>query len=48
MDEQKRDELTVGALAPDFSLEGSQGKDVSLGEFRARANVVMFFVREFN
>ena len=42
------DELVVGSLAPDFQLAGSQGQEVSLADFRAKTNVVLFFVREFN
>jgi len=48
MDEEKKDELTVGSLAPDFRLPGSQGQKVSLADYRSKANVVLFFVREFN
>jgi peroxiredoxin len=48
MEEAKVDELTAGSPAPDFRLLGSHGQDVSLTEFRSKANVVLFFVREFN
>ena len=47
MDQEKVEELAVGARAPEFRLASSQGGEVSLAEVCARANVVLFFVREF-
>lgn len=44
--EQSRD-LAVGDMAPDFRLPTGDGREVTLGEYRGRANVVLFFVRAF-
>ncbi len=40
-------EFNVGSLAPDFSLESNAGTPVRLSEYRGRANVVLYFMREF-
>ncbi len=40
-----RDDLEVGAVAPDFTLEDSEGA-ISLADFRDRQPVVLFFMRE--
>ncbi len=48
MAEEKVEELAIGAQAPEFRLASSQGGEVSLAEVCAAANVVLFFVREFN
>jgi peroxiredoxin Q/BCP len=36
-------ELEVGDPAPDFSLPSTEGRDVSLEEFRGKKSVVLFF-----
>ena len=41
-------ELFIGSPAPDFSLPSNQGRDIKLSDFKSRANVILFFVREFN
>jgi peroxiredoxin len=40
-------EFNVGSPAPDFSLESNAGTLVHLSEYRERANVVLYFMREF-
>jgi len=35
--------LTVGQLAPDFTLKDQHGKDVSLSDYRGKKNVVVVF-----
>ena len=40
--------LKVGDMAPDFKLRDTNGKDVTLSEFRGKNNVVLaFFVLAF-
>ena len=40
--------LKVGDMAPDFKLRDTSGKEVTLGEFRGKNNVVLaFFVLAF-
>ncbi len=34
--------ITVGEMAPEFTLEGSNGEEVSLADFRGK-NVVLYF-----
>jgi len=41
-------ELTIGSLAPEFSLPASTGTEIALADFRSKHNVYLFFVREFN
>jgi len=41
-------ELELGSKTPDFTLPASSGGDVALSDYRGRANVVLFFVREYN
>jgi peroxiredoxin Q/BCP len=38
---QDSPELKVGALAPDFSLRGSDGKTHTLAEYRGKSAVVL-------
>jgi hypothetical protein len=38
---QKRTELTVGDLAPGFSLQGSDGKTYTLADFKGKSAVVL-------
>jgi peroxiredoxin len=40
-------EVNVGKLAPDFGLESNGGAIVRLSEYRGRAHVVLYFMREF-
>lgn len=40
-------EVNVGSLAPDFRLESNGGAIVRLSEYRGRAHVVLYFMREF-
>jgi thioredoxin-dependent peroxiredoxin len=37
--------LEPGEPAPDFRLPSTQGKDVTLSEFRGRKHVVLAFLR---
>ena len=39
--------ITVGELAPDFTLADTEGDSVSLSQFRARRHVVLAFLRGF-
>ena len=41
-------EITIGSLAPEFSLPASNGTEVALADFHSKKNVYLFFVREFN
>ncbi|HNB42413.1 MAG TPA: peroxiredoxin family protein, partial [Anaerolineales bacterium] len=36
----------IGSLAPDFKLTATNGQSVSLGNFRGKSNVIVFFIRE--
>jgi peroxiredoxin Q/BCP len=36
-------ELTVGDPAPDFRLPSTEGREISLKEFRGKKNVVLYF-----
>jgi len=40
-------EVNVGSLAPDFRLESNGGALVRLSEYRGRAHMVLYFMREF-
>ena len=40
-------DVNVGLLAPDFGLESDGGAIVRLSEFRGRAHVILYFMREF-
>jgi hypothetical protein len=40
-------DVNVGLLAPDFGLESDGGAIVRLSEYRGRAHVVLYFMREF-
>jgi peroxiredoxin len=42
------DELNVGSPALDFKLLANNGREIGLGEYRDKAAVVLFFVREYN
>lgn len=37
--------VTVGSLAPDFTLEALSGPPVTLSEFRGRQNIILVFYR---
>lgn len=37
----------VGAMAPDFTLVGSNG-EISLADYRGKQNVILYFMREFS
>jgi peroxiredoxin len=37
----------VGAIAPDFTLAGSNG-EISLADYRGKQNVILYFMREFS
>jgi peroxiredoxin Q/BCP len=41
------DELEVGSPAPDFKLPASTGGEVALTNYRGKADVILFFVREY-
>ena len=42
------DELNVGSRAPEFKLPANDGREISLVDYRDKALVVLFFVREYN
>jgi peroxiredoxin len=37
----------VGALAPDFTLQDTQGNKIRLGDYRGQKHVVLVFTRGF-
>lgn len=42
------DEVSVGSRAPEFRLSAQDGREIGLADYRGRAPVVLFFVREYN
>jgi peroxiredoxin len=42
------EELNVGSPAPDFTLPAGDGREIRLSDYRGKAAVVLFFVREYN
>ncbi len=40
--------ITVGSIAPEFTLPASNGTEISLADYRNKNNVYLFFIREFN
>ncbi len=47
MGEENIQEADLGSAAPDFRLPASNGEEIGLGDFQEKANVVLFFVREY-
>jgi peroxiredoxin len=47
MSEETDSEVQLGSPAPDFRLLASNNQQISLEDFRGKANVVLFFVREY-
>jgi thioredoxin-dependent peroxiredoxin len=45
---RKKDRVTVGSLAPDFTLPSQSGEMVSLGDFLGKRPVVIFFYPKDN
>jgi cytochrome oxidase Cu insertion factor (SCO1/SenC/PrrC family) len=41
------DRVRVGQPAPDFTLEDSDGKNISLADYRGKKNVVLVFYRGY-
>ncbi len=41
-------ELEVGSQAPEFRLPASDGREIVLADYRGKALVGLFFVREYN
>ncbi len=39
--------VSVGSLAPDFTLESKDGKPVTLSDYRGKKNVVLVFYRGY-
>jgi len=39
-------EAKIGSIAPDFMLLATNGREISLKEFRGKSNVIVFFIRE--
>ena len=42
------EELHAGSPAPDFKLPANNGREISLADYRDKAHIVLFFVREYN
>ncbi len=40
--------LNVGSPAPDFTLPATDGREIRLSDYRDKALIVLFFVREYN
>ena len=40
-------ELNVDSMAPDFKLPANHGGEVGLADYRGKASVILFFVREY-
>ena len=40
--------LEVGSPAPDFKLKANTGQEIGLVDYKGKAHVVLFFVREYN
>lgn len=38
----------VGSPAPDFKLMANTGQEIGLADYKGKAHVVLFFVREYN
>ncbi len=36
----------IGSFAPDFRLRATNGQEIALSNFRGKANVIVFFIRE--
>ncbi len=41
-------QVEIGSQAPGFRLPAASGGEVSLSDYRDKANVAIFFVREYN
>lgn len=42
------DEMNVGSPAPEFKLSANNGREIKLVDYRDKALVILFFVREYN
>ncbi len=42
------EDINVGSPVPDFMLPATDGRPVRLADYRGKARVVLFFVREHN
>jgi len=42
------DDGNVGTRAPEFNLSANDGREIGLLDYRDKALVVLFFVREYN
>ncbi len=40
--------IEAGVIAPDFTLESSDGAIIHLADYRAHSSVLVYFMREFN
>jgi peroxiredoxin len=47
MSEESDSEVQLGSPAPDFRLLASNNQQIGLEDFRGKANMVLFFVREY-
>ncbi len=42
------EDINIGSPAPDFTLSAPDGRLFRLADYRGKARVVLFFVREYN
>lgn len=47
MEGHQDQDLALGDPAPGFRLHSGDGREITLAEYRGKANVVLFFVRAF-
>ncbi len=40
--------MNIGEMAPDFKLDASNGKQVSLADYRGEKNIVLYFYPKDN
>jgi peroxiredoxin len=41
-------EVREGSVVPDFRLQSSTGDEIGVGDYREKAHLVLFFVREYS
>lgn len=47
MAEEKDQEVREGLTVPDFRLRSGSGEEIGVEDFRDKAHLVIFFVREY-
>jgi peroxiredoxin len=48
MESKEISSVEIGSPVPEFRLPSNTGKNIGVGEYKDRSNLVLFFVREFN